>query len=895
MNNSKKISNDKFFKQFFVFTFFFVITSILSFFQFKIQRKEFMIEYDSIAEHLTVLIYWGKYIRSFFYNLFINHTFILPQWDFSIGLGADILTTLHWYAIGEPLNLLAAFFKPEKTVYLYNILLFIRLYLSGISFIAFCNYKKIDRFSSVLGALAYIFCGWIIYCGIRHIYFITPMMYLPLLFLGIEKILADEKPFCFIIGTALACVSNFYFFYILTLLTFIYAIVRFFAFFTEKRLYNFATHAGKALLSYLVGVLIASVIFLPNVASFFLTSRSEITIPVPLFYEAKYYFLLPFCLIAPKMIFSYTFLGFTALFIPALACSLRNKNRENISFLLIFILFIVFLIFPVFGHIFNGFNYLTNRWCFGISFVAALLVTMNLEKLTSLKRREMIICLGLPALLGLFVILLSIVSSKFREVFSVSYVSLLIVCAVLYFINTVKAGSLLKKGLLSFTMLLSLAMNANFRYAKSGYNYLLPFINKGAPEGLMFDTVDAHFDEITKNDKDFFRFEQQERTLLNNAILFGTHANQFYWSENSDEIMSFLRELAVADSGNQKLTSLGKRTYLLSLLNTKYLFLKENEPAPFGFETFTRFSTKDKSYIVYKNKNALPFGVTYPACISKGQFSKLNFAERSEALLTYALLSDEWAKSYPQILTDTPLTKTIEKNKYSVSYDSDIERHGQDFIVKKEKAKIEVLFDFIPDAENYLLLDNFVYNKNNDDCVIRMYLNGEFFRQRDLDPAYWAWGHNNLIQLPELQEKDNLLVIEFETKGSYTLNSLEILSQKTGMLSDSVASLSKEKLENVTFSANKIHGEITVSEAKILSLSIPYSKGWTAYINGEKGELLNTQIMYSGLFIEPGSYTIDLTYKTPYLTFGALASLMGLAIFIMMIILEIKAKKHEVA
>ena len=74
-----------------------------------------MIEYDSIAEHLTVLIYWGKYIRSFFYNLFINHAFILPQWDFSIGLGADILTTLHWYAIGEPLNLLAAFFKPEKT------------------------------------------------------------------------------------------------------------------------------------------------------------------------------------------------------------------------------------------------------------------------------------------------------------------------------------------------------------------------------------------------------------------------------------------------------------------------------------------------------------------------------------------------------------------------------------------------------------------------------------------------------------------------------------------------------------------------------------------------------------------------------------------------------------
>ena len=164
------------FKQVFLFSILFTLTCIFSLVQFAVQGKEFMIRYDSIAEYLTVLIYWGQALRDFFHNLFINHQFVLPQWDFSIGLGADILTTMHWYIIGEPLNLLAVFFKPEKTIYLYNFLLFARLYLSGIAFLLFCNYKKYDKFYSVLGAIAYIFCGWIFFVGIRHIYFVTPMI-----------------------------------------------------------------------------------------------------------------------------------------------------------------------------------------------------------------------------------------------------------------------------------------------------------------------------------------------------------------------------------------------------------------------------------------------------------------------------------------------------------------------------------------------------------------------------------------------------------------------------------------------------------------------------------------------------------------------------------------------
>ena len=61
-------------------------------------------------------------------TLFETHKFVLPQWDFSIGLGSDILTTLHFYAIGDPLDLLSIACPAKYAAYLYSL-------LSSVSFI----------------------------------------------------------------------------------------------------------------------------------------------------------------------------------------------------------------------------------------------------------------------------------------------------------------------------------------------------------------------------------------------------------------------------------------------------------------------------------------------------------------------------------------------------------------------------------------------------------------------------------------------------------------------------------------------------------------------------------------------------------------------------------------
>ena len=72
--------------------------------------------------------------------------------------------------------------------------------------------------------------------------------------------------------------------------------------------------------------------------------------------------------------------------------------------------------------------------------------------------------------------------------------------------------------------------------------------------------------------------------------------------------------------------------------------------------------------------------------------------------------------------------------------------------------------------------------------------------------------------------------------------------------------LGEEALENVKMGTNEITGDISVSERKALVLSVPYSKGFTAYVDGKETKLQKANTMFMALELEPGSHEIRLTY-----------------------------------
>ena len=120
---------------------FFIIFSILwfliagaSFSWFIVNDKSLIWSADGWDQHYKALVYYGKYLREIGKNIWFDHQLIIPQYDFNISEGADILHVLNYYVIGDPLALSSAFVPEKHTHVLYSVLNILRMYFAGISF-----------------------------------------------------------------------------------------------------------------------------------------------------------------------------------------------------------------------------------------------------------------------------------------------------------------------------------------------------------------------------------------------------------------------------------------------------------------------------------------------------------------------------------------------------------------------------------------------------------------------------------------------------------------------------------------------------------------------------------------------------------------------------------------
>lgn len=95
-----------------LYTVVFAAMSLFIFSYFSLNGKSLVWSHDGVPQHVNSLAYYGRYLREVLKTIFVDHSFRLPMWDMHIGYGSDILTTLHYYVIGDPLTLLSVF-VPE--------------------------------------------------------------------------------------------------------------------------------------------------------------------------------------------------------------------------------------------------------------------------------------------------------------------------------------------------------------------------------------------------------------------------------------------------------------------------------------------------------------------------------------------------------------------------------------------------------------------------------------------------------------------------------------------------------------------------------------------------------------------------------------------------------------
>lgn len=882
-----------------VYTLMFLLMCIVAFLPFFTEGKSFVwgagVE-DGLSQHFSALAYYGEALREFFRNLLAGHP-KLVMWDMSLGYGADILSTLNYYAIGDPLNLLYGFVSPKNTETMYNFMIVLRMYLAGITFIMYARKMKKRSYGTVIGALVYVFSGFCFRLGLRHPFFINPMIYFPLLCLGIEKIYQRERPYVFIFAVCVSAMSNYYFLYMLTIFAVIYAWIRFYKYSEENKIKTFFLTILKFGMYYTLGIAMAAVILLPSVIGFLGNGRygNGVDWKSLIVYPGKYYLLFIENFIGYGNMGSNTNAGYLPIVGIVVLFTLFSQRMKHKKYRAAFIASIIALILPIFGYAFNGFSYANNRWAFALSFIVALLTAEMYPRLFVMSKRQQI---GIGAGIIIYTVFCIIVNASGEEILknkgimaacgliAVFYILLLIFQRLGY--DTQKR---IVRVSMAILLLISVGVHGYYRFDPKEYAYTQEFMDQGQAYRTLKEDNIRMLSKV--NDPSVYRVHAEGYRYKNYGLINHLNTISGYYSITAKCVTDTIKGYdTLGMQYADKYKGVDQRLGLLSLAGVKYITVAHNSQVakdvssmgdvPYGVEKLR----KKGNITLYKNKYALPFAYAYDSYMTEQQYEQLNGIGKEQAMLAQIILNQH------------PADKEIQHNE---------QRNGPDIQTislpetrissPKGKKYADITVPVEKDKETYLYFKNLVYHgkKNGDDKFIltgRKGTKGILVTQNDVqqkihiqstfNPYYF--GRKDYIvkinhQTSKAKEKVRL---NFLSPGEYEFDDISLI---TVPKKDVLARL-KERKENsmkqIQYEGNHFRGVYHAKKDQILCVTIPYSKGWKATVNGNRTKIYKANGMFMGIIMKKGTQSVKLDYETPGLKIGAWISLVawiGLGIY----------------
>ena len=852
------------------YTLWFLITGASVFGWFAVSGKSMVWKFDGVYQHFNTLAYYGKYLRKILHSLFVEHEFCVPMWDMSIGYGADILTTLNYYAIGDPLTLLSVLVPGSLTEYLYAALIILRFYLAGAAFTAYCRYHQNEGTGVLLGSLVYAFSGFALFCGVRHPYFVNPMIYLPLILIGIDKIFRKEKPWLYVIMVAVSAISNFYFFYMIVLMMVIYAVIRYLMIYKKIRIRELVPCLGTFVGWSLLGAGISLPVLLPSAMYVLGTGRMSARNYVPVLYPLAHYakLLNDFFGVDYTMASSryYTVMGFAPILLVTLLVLLVRwkKNRELKAGWLILT---VLLLIPFAGHMINGFSYVSNRWIWAYGMLLSYILVKMYPEFGKLEKKERMALL----VLGCVVVPAGeLILNQYASLHGWIGIGMTMLLTAKIADPKHRWQQRQTTAFFLVTTLVSVAANAYFLFSPNQTNYIGDFREQGAPYAML--TTKAQNQIVTElNDSDtFYRYDQygntaKENTAMQNRLM-GT---DFYYSVTNSAVAEFLREMDTSNSMEQMYDGLDGRTILDRLTGVRYYIIKKDQEAylPYGY---TEKVAENKKYAVYRTTEELPFGYTYDSVISKEIWDSLDVTQKQQAMLQGAYISSSQSTEETDQLPETDLDFTDVTPEYEITTDGDITISDTKYQVQKKGASITFHYQGTENCETYLVIEGLNYEgtatkfslKINRDDVEKK---GSVYTYRN---SFYSGKEDFLYNLGYHSEASSEVTLTFQQKGTYMIEKMYLSEQPVSQLDEQTQTRKQDVLENLEIKANTIKGNILLDQRKILVLSMAYSTGWRAYVDGREQPVLQTNGMFCGLELEPGEHQIELRYQTPYLLPG---------------------------
>ncbi len=196
------------------------------------------------------------------------HTFFrtghFPTWDRSVFLGIDNVGGNSFYYLFDPFFLITLIFPRDWLLVLQGIGFVPKMVIAGMFFYWYLSSFGFSDKTRRIGALAFGFSAYSF--SYLWFHFIDSVAFLPLVFLGVERILKDRDPRIFLVGFFLNAMASYFFFVEFMFGAFFYAIFRYFQTIRTRDAQQNWDTLGIGILSFVVAVLLGCFTLLPGIS-----------------------------------------------------------------------------------------------------------------------------------------------------------------------------------------------------------------------------------------------------------------------------------------------------------------------------------------------------------------------------------------------------------------------------------------------------------------------------------------------------------------------------------------------------------------------------------------------------------------------------------------------------
>ncbi|MDQ0416034.1 putative membrane protein YfhO [Croceifilum oryzae] len=825
------------------------------------------------------------------------------MWSWNNGLGGDMFSEFIFYFATSPFFWLTMPLDIATIQDAFHIRIFVSMFKVAVAMIFMYHllrYNKRTQLSSIVGSL--IYCGslYLMFYSLRFDFLADGLVWLPLLILGFERMIDHQKKGMFVGLVFLIVCSNFYLAFCSTVFLYLYAALKYFLIRNEYRWGDFFKYYLQISLWYIVGVLLSLFALLPVIDKYLQIDRFYYKLSIPLFFDWSFYqnllhqiFLFPekmeFIIVMPIIVLLLIFYGFLI-------------KEKQVRYRMIFVaFFFILLLLPFTYAFFHGFAGIHYRWLYLFLFVVAQTSAFILDHLLEKPHRKAkLYFTGIALFLIIMVIFKPGITGLpySRQEFVIGALGLLTIgCFFAMRKLPLKVFAALLIGFMTLNILFTNWLMFEIEFQVDPNEKVEPYNFKIAQRQQHYlNTYDQPkdvemFKEIEKEDPTFFRTMWEGIPEFNAPMVYGYRGFSTYNSLLSGTVHSFFKnEYNVLQYNTPSvITNLDNRLYIETALGNKYYVVpKDSSWKPY---TYTQVYFREdpswkpygytliketKKFKIYRNDYALPIGFLYDSIVDKQTFDKLNFAERDQLLLRAAVVDNRSKVNLPTFPTNQ--LQVQEK----VITNQDIQLGDQNIKLEKATLKGNVL---TAEGGAVLTIPNPFAKKLGESLVeaeiklIRRDDGKTWFRFKANDKMFWDFGKDNMYNYPKKQivintgheqAKDEIR-LEF-SPGTYELNRLSLQFNSLEPYPELVKQKREQSLQNVSFDSTHVKGDINAAKDGILYLSIPYSKGWTAKVDGKEVETMKVNSTFVGIPITRGEHKVELSYFTPYLLLGTAIS-----------------------